>query len=89
MKLFDFLTSSYMKDNEKLSNASHGTYSAYIHAKSLAADDLRSFQRKLLKVFAYFHVLGHFLLIKLHLTRPLESAEDIIKRMQGLNGSKQ
>ncbi len=73
MDFHKFLESLYINANMDLQKS----YTAYNHAKTGATKDLLDAQRKILKFFSYFHILGHFLIVKLHLVKPPKTAQDM------------
>lgn len=73
MKFNDLLDSVYMETRFSIEKES----TAYRRAKASSIKNLNQFQQSLLKIVAYFDVLGHYALIKLHLTKPPKSAQEM------------
>jgi hypothetical protein len=84
MKFHEFLHSTYTSANQDLQKV----YSVYAHGKTQASQELLSAQRSVCKFFSYFHILGHYLLVKLHVVVPPKSPEQQIREALEASESK-
>lgn len=73
MKFNDLLDSVYMETRFSMEKEN----TAYKRAKTSSIQNLNQFQQFFLKIVAYFDVLGHYALIKLHLVKPPKSAQEM------------
>ncbi len=78
MDFHTFLESVYVKTNTDLQKA----YTTYDHAKTLATKDLLDAQRSILKFVNYVHILGHYLLVKLHILKAPKTAQELFNDAQ-------